>query len=104
MTASRNFKMDPGSVAMMPQSRAKCGRVGGRLPQVRPAWSAAMYQACTFGIKATGKDGGATLGEVRGRQFAAAANTCGRTMSRAATVVACALLGIIGTLGCHRRL
>ena len=61
-----------------------------------------MCQACTFGIKATGNDGGATLGEVRGRQFAAAANTCGRTMSRAATVVACALLGIIGTLGCHR--
>ncbi len=31
-----------------------------------------MCQACTFGIKAAGNDGGASLGEVRGHFFVAA--------------------------------
>ena len=34
-------------------------------------------------------------------KFAGAANTCGRTVSLAATMVAWALSDIIGTLGCH---
>ena len=67
----RRWTLDPS------QSRAKCGRVGARLPQVRPAWSAAMCQACTFGIKAAGNDGGASLGEVRGRHFFVAAHVHG---------------------------
>ena len=36
-----------------------------------------MCQPCTFGIKATGNDGGATLGEVRGRQFFVGAHVHG---------------------------
>ena len=36
-----------------------------------------MCQPCTFGIKTTGNDGGATLGEVRGRQFFVGAHVHG---------------------------
>jgi len=54
-----------------------------------------------MGTVAGGIIDGEALGEVRGRQFAGAANTCGVTPCWPAAVVAWALLSIIGTLGCH---
>ena len=61
-----------------------------------------MCQACTFGIKAAGNDGGASLGEVRGRHFFVAAHVHGHNAVLGSNGTAWALLSIIGTLGCHR--
>lgn len=67
----------------------------------RRARCAARQQTWAMGTVAGGIIDGEALGEVRGRQFAGAANTCGVTPCWPAAVVAWALLSIIGTLGCH---